>query len=325
MLMSCNSSKSLVDNIVSIEVDVDKNETVNVGSSFEYVLYANLKSGDQRKIKDDAVVTIQDGMFSDAGKHRAKVAHPLPSFEDSIFPVNFLISIGSYEFLGTDSIQLNFKGPIKLDWSQKDGADGVQPRASTATLFGRDGLEGRPGGDGEDGISGRNITSYLWIEGSELRMMVTCDRCDKNYYFRSITKDSVWVNLSGGNGGNGSQGGTGGDGKPGKEGKPPGNGADGGTGGNGGNGGDGGSMVVFIHPEASYLNESVELVNTAGKEGKFGEGGNAGAPGKPHNNQKEAKGGTQGKSGELGVPGKNGPPITISNVAFDPEAINDQE
>lgn len=325
VLLSCNSSKSFVGNIDSIEIEVTRNEIVNVGSNFEYTLYALLKSGDRRKIKDDDIVSIQDGMFSDAGKHRALVAKPLPNFKDSIFPITIEIAIGEYQFTGNDSVQLNFKGPIKVDWSQKNGADGTQPRASAATLFGRDGMEGRSGGDGENGASGRNVTSYLWIEDDELRMMLTCDRCDENYYFRSISKNSVWVNLTGGDGGNGGQGGTGGNGKPGKLGKPPGNGADGGIGGNGGDGGDGGSMVLFIHPTAAHLDESITLLNSAGIPGNSGEGGDAGAGGEPFKNQKEGTAGNPGICGKKGKSGKNGPALTISKVAFDPEAINDQE
>ncbi len=324
ILVSCHSSKSLVNNISSVSLEIDRNETVNVGSSFEYVLLVQLKSGGQRKIKDDALVTIGDGMFTDAGKHQARTVGPLPNFIDSVFPISLKISIEEYEFEGIDSIQLNFKGPIIVNWPSPDGKDGVEPRASTATLFSRDGLEGRPGGDGEDGVTGRNIISYMWLEAGELRMVVDCDRCEEKSYYRSRSKDSIIVTLNGGNGGDGGTGGKGGNGKPGKEAKPPGNGADGGTGGNAGNGGEGGSMLIFIHPEAAYLNESISLSNLGGNAGTPGKGGAPGLSGKPMKNQEKRLDGKQGESGKEGTSGKTGPSVKYSIVEFSVEQLLNQ-
>lgn len=317
LIASCQSDKLLLDNVASLSIETDHNEILNVGNRFSYTVYAELKSGETRKVKNDALIHFPDKKLGDAGQHSARINAPLNDFHTTSYGFEIGLKMGSYEASSPDTLFLNFRGPIAANWQGKDGSNGTQPRASAATLFGRDGLDGRPGGSGTNGAEGSHFTGYLWEHKEELRMLLVCDSTGVRYCYRSIERDSVIIDLSGGNAGNGSIGGTGGDGKNAKSGKDPGNGGNGGVGGNGGNGGDGGSLLLFIHPNASFMDHSINLVNSGGKGGAAGMGGEPGKAGKTISGSISVTSGAEGSIGETGKDGENGPPLTISKVAFD--------
>jgi len=317
LLASCHSEKLLVHNVSSISMETDRNSVLNTGNSFEYTLLTTLKSGENRKIKNDAIIYFPDGQLRDAGKHKAIIQNPLNNFETNQYPITIGLQMEGYSTLSSDTLELNFKGPIKALWAGNDGPDGTQPRASAATLFGRDGLDGKTGQAGAKGQDAPHFTGYLWEVDKEIRMVLICDSTGSRYCYRSIERDSIIIDLRGGDAGNGSVGGTGGDGKQGKPGKPPGNGGNGGTGGNGGDGGNGGSLLLFIHPNVAYMDHSISVLNSGGKGGTAGEGGKPGTAGKTIKGQTGAKDGVQGIAGTDGKDGVKGPPLTISKVAFD--------
>ena len=317
-LVACQSDKLLMDNIASLSLEVEQNAIVNVGSTFPYSIRATLNTGDERKVKNDAFVSFPDGTLRDAGNHRATLIQPLNDFTTAVVPFNLAFQFGDYRVISSDSLHLNFKGPIVADWQGVDGLNGTQPRASASTIFGRDGLEGKPGGIGQNGGNGPHFTGYLWLENDELRLLLICDSANKSYCYRSLQKDSLIINLRGGNAGNGGNGGRGGDGKAGKVDKLPGNGGDGGAGRNGG------SLMLFIHPTASYMNESIRLINLGGKGGIGGKGDAPGAPGKTTNGKVLVTSGTAGDQGISEKDGENGPPVTISIVAFDSKSLEHQ-
>lgn len=317
LLASCQSEKLLMYNVESLSIETDHNEVLNVGNNFSYTLFAELRTGETRKVKNDGLIQFPDERLKDAGNHSALINEALPNFKTSYYPFEIGLKIGEYEVQSSDTLELNFKGPIVAQWIGNDGTNGTQPRASSATLFGRDGLDGRNGGNGRDGIEGRHFTGYLWEDADEIRLLLICDSTGMKYCYRSVQRDSIIIDLSGGNAGNGSQGGTGGDGKNAKTGKDPGNGGNGGTGGNGGNGGNGGSLLLFVHPSAGFMDHSIALLNTGGKGGEPGKGGDPGNAGKALHGKTTATPGEIGISGETGKDGEDGPPLTISKVAFD--------
>ncbi|MDC0257805.1 hypothetical protein OAK35_03570 [Crocinitomicaceae bacterium] len=317
LVASCQSDKLLLDNVASLSIETDHNEILNVGNHFSYTVYAELKSGETRKVKNDALIHFPDDKLADQGSHKARINAPLQDFQTTSYGFEIGLKMGSYEASSPDTLFLNFRGSIAAYWQGKDGSNGTQPRASAATLFGRDGLDGRPGGNGINGGEGAHYTGYLWEHDKELRMLLVCDSTEVRYCYRSIERDSVIIDLSGGNAGNGSAGGTGGDGKNAKTGKDPGNGGNGGVGGNGGNGGDGGSLLLFIHPNATFMDRSINLINSGGKGGAAGMGGEPGKAGKTISGKAKASSGENGAAGENGKDGENGPTLTISKVAFD--------
>jgi hypothetical protein len=317
LLASCQSDRLLLNNVSFLSLEADHNETLNVGNVFSYTVYAKLETGETRKVKNDALIQFPDGKLKDSGKHKAQISIPLHDFETDSYPFTIGLQIGDYEVASLDTLALNFKGEIAAFWRGENGSNGTQPRASAATLFGRDGLDGRPGGNGQDGANGGHFTGYLWEYQKELRLLLVCDSTGTRYCYRSIYRDSVIIDLCGGNAGNGSKGGTGGDGKNAKTNKDPGDGGDGGPGGNGGKGGDGGSLLLFIHPNAAYMSQSIHLMNFGGKGGQPGVGGNPGEAGKALKGVNTASSGKEGMNGKPGEDGEDGPPLTISKVAFD--------
>lgn len=314
---ACQSERLLVDNVKSVRIEPDRNATINVGNTFHYTLFAEMVSGETRKVKNDALVQFPDGKLEDKGQHLAAINPPLPNFETTFLPVEIGLKIGDYEFSNVDTLSLNFKGSISARWRGNDGKNGSQPRASSSTLFGRDGLDGRPGENGSNGEDGKHFTGYLWEMNKELRLVLICDSTGTKYCYKTIQRDSILIDLRGGNAGDGSMGGDGGNGKDEKPTKTAGNGGNGGIGGSGGKGGDGGSLLLFIHPSAAYMDHSISVLNSGGKGGAAGIGGTSGNAGKSLNGSKKATSGKTGVNGEPGMDGDDGPPITISKVAFD--------
>lgn len=317
LLGSCQSDKLLLNNVSTLSIHPEDNASLNVGSTFQYTIYAELKTGETKKVKNDAFISFPDNRLSDAGHHRARINTPLEHMDVLAVPVTVALEIGTYHVETVDTIDLNFKSPIVAIWENKKGNNGAQPRASAATLFGRDGLEGRPGSNGQNGTEGRHFTGYLWEQDKELRMILICDSTQQQFCYRSLRRDTVIIDLSGSDAGNGGMGGKGGDGKNGKANKTPGNGANGGIGGNGGNGGNGGSLVLFLHPNVAFLDQSIALINKGGMGGDPGMGGAPGKAGKPFNGQKKQNDGKVGASGTAGKQGEDGPPLVISKVHFD--------
>lgn len=325
LLCGCNASKGLVDNVADLTIEIDHRETLNIGAPFRYQVIATLKSGAQKKIKDPSITQIHSDQIVDLGNNRAEIQGYLQKIDAEYLPCTISLHLDSFSFDASDSIQLNFKGPIHSKWIAEKGANGVQPRASTATLFSRDGLVGRDGTDGSNGASGPHFIGYLWLEENELVMALFEDHNPQPFFYRSTERDSIIFILNGADGGNGGNGGHGGDGKPGKENKPAGNGADGGNGGRAGDGGNGGSVLLFLHSDIDYMKNSISLANNGGQAGMPGSAGKPGEGGKGFKNNANGSAGNVGAIGEQGTPGRSGPPITISIVSFDPQELLNQE
>jgi hypothetical protein len=321
LITSCQSEKILYDNVVSLTIEIDERAPSNTGTEFDYTLFAELKSGESKKVKNDAIISFPEKTVSDKGNHSVQINTPLSDFTYNEIPIQITLEIGEYRVVSNDSVQLNFRAPIAAIWETSKGEDAVQPRESSSTLFGRDGLTGKPGNVGKDGENGRHFTGYLWEETSELRMLLICDSTNEQFCYRSLRRDTITIDLSGGDAGNGSMGGKGGNGKNAKTGKLPGNGGDGGIGGNGGNGGDGGSLIMFVHPDVAFLKYNIHLTNSGGTGGASGIGGAPGKAGEEINDQVKATDGVLGKSGSTGKNGKQGPTLTVSIVKFDSRRI----
>lgn len=140
----------------------------------------------------------------------------------------------------------------------------------------RNGGNGTPGGRGLDGTWGVNLFLYL----DQVTM-----------------KESLKIDLHGGDGGEGGMGGEGGSGTSGTVHCNGGSGGVGGDGGNGGNGGEGGTLTVHCPPGLNdLLNKNLNLKIQGGRFGKGGRGGYPGAAGS----------GPSKRNGKLGVPGREG-------------------
>lgn len=321
LFCSCNSSRDLTDNVSNLTLEIDHREVLNIGSTFHYEVIATLKSGGQKKIKDAASTLVQSNQIVDLGNNRAQITGYLQDLKTTAIPCTISLQIDSFSFETADSIDLNFKGPIVSQWLAEKGTDGEQPRASTATLFSRDGLTGRNGTDGSDGGNGPDFIAYLWMEENELILALFADNNPRPFFYRSTERESVILTLNGSDGGSGGNGGIGGDGKPGKADKPAGNGANGGNGGRAGNGGNGGSVVLFLHSDIDYMASSILLNNAGGQAGTPGAAGTPGLGGKGFKDQNDGMAGSNGTIGAEGISGIQGPPIKISIVSFDPEKL----
>lgn len=321
VLGSCQLSNYTYEDIDSVQIRINDKQKINSGQTIEYVPQLVLRDGSIKTIKNDSLVKLDSTVLEDVGKHKAKILATIPDFESVNLPTGVRFELGELVIESIDTIQFNFKGSIEAELNGNDGGNGLSPRASVATLFSRNGLVGRNGGNGIDGQNAPSYTGYLWLEAEELRLIMISDTGNLVFNYRSLNKEAITFNLSGGKGGHGGKGGDGGNGKDASGSKAAGNGANGGNGGNGGDGGNGGSLLLFLHPNASHLNKSIELINLGGAPGEAGEMGLPGDGGKDSNGVVIGSKGNLGLNGTPGQPGIDGPPATISVVGFVPSKI----
>jgi hypothetical protein len=150
----------------------------------------------------------------------------------------------------------------------------------------KSGGNGTPGTRGLDGTAGINLFLYL----DQVTM-----------------KESLKIDLHGGDGGEGGMGGEGGSGTSGTVHCNGGSGGFGGAGGNGGNGGEGGTLTIQCPAGLNaMLNKNLSLKIQGGRFGKGGRGGYPGAAGSgpPKRNGKLGVPGHEGTDGQLGKYGK---------------------
>jgi hypothetical protein len=177
---------------------------------------------------------------------------------------------------------------------QGNGINGTQGRAGRPgnSPVGpcKSATNGTAGGRGLDGTSGVNL--FLYID-------------------KVTMKNSLTIDLHGGDGGTGGKGGEGGSGTSGTVHCPGGNGGVGGNAGNGANGGNGGSLTIHC-PEVlkEQLNKNLKIKNYGGQ---FGKGGRGGYPGSAGLGPTRGRPGMPGEEGIDGQLGKNGAVTIVQN------------
>jgi len=317
-----NSVNIEVSEIKSIRLEIDENEDLNHGSSFEIKVVAELKKGTEKNITKHPNLKIESKAVTQLNNSTYTISERPTDFSDTIYNIDISIHDKVSAFDTSDSLVLNYQGAININPSSHDGRDGVNRRKGGVTLFNRNGVVGQHGDPGLSGENGGHFTAYLWRQGSEVRLRIENDSTGTVWKYKSRSCDSIIIDISGGNGGDGSDGGEGGNGKNGKKGKAPGNGGNGGIGGNGGNGGEGGSILIFVHSNAEHLVNKISFLQKGGKAGKAGHGGIGGVSGKTIKGQDKGSTGTNGTSGRDGNDAVEGPKPVISIIDFDFKALN---
>ena len=322
LITSCNNySKIEITNIESLSLKVGEGESVNYGLEFNAKVLAHFKNGNAEDISGHPNLTLESQFFRQTEDSKLMLIAKPFSFEDTSYAVHLILVDEFDSVQSKDQVKLNYQGSIVVLPSTFPGQDGIDAQKGGNTLFGRDGADGKQGQNGADGDSGDNYTAHIWKEDNEIKMMLEDDSTGVRCKYKSLSCDSIFINISGANGGNGGKGGDGGNGKDGKSiekgGKLPGNGGNGGNGGDGGNGGNGGSIIIFLHPNAAHLRENIFVQNHGGNAGMMGLPGLGGDPGATARGQKQ---GDQGEVGNLGLKGKDGldgPNPVVSIIAFE--------
>lgn len=304
-------------NIDYIQIGSNISAPSNYGFPFEMSVKAIMKNGTNENITNHPGLIIESSAIKQLSQNQYQlIEHPI-SFQDTSYAIKLSLRDESAAITSFDSIRVLYTNGIWIRSSSQNGQSGKQQKKGGATLFSRDGVPGRIGENGENGLYGTNFTAYLWKIEDEVRVRIENDSTGEVWKYKSKNCDTIIIDISGGNGGNASNGGEGGDGKDGKDSKLSGNGGNGGDGGIGGNGGNGGSVLLFIHPESEYLIPKILVINTGGLSGTKGTAGKGGDSGKAIKNQEKGTIGKSGKDGTQGEKGINGPKPVISVINFD--------
>lgn len=315
----CKSSTELVvSDITSVYFEIDERETINHGVEFRAEIIAVHKDGREVPITNNKIAEVRSSILERINPSTFIIGNNPTSFSDTNYLIEFYVNDGSEQFIGYDSLNLNYKNSINVLNTSNEGATGTNGVNGGNTLFGRNGGKGRAGAHGNNGEHGDNYTVHIWNEGSETRLILEDDSTGIKWKYRCQSCNSISIDLSGANGGNGGDGGNGGNGKPGKTpDKLPGDGGDGGDGGNAGDGGNGGSVIVFLHPNAQEMKKKITILNSGGNPGMIGIPGKGGMSGKAQKGQERARTGEVGRVGEKGQRGQDGPKPIFSVIAFD--------
>ena len=127
LLYSCGGEKMLLNNVESLSMEIDHNESINVGSTFEYRIYAKISSGETKRVKNDNFILFPGRSISDAGEHRSHVNRPLHSIDDSSIAVHYSRTIDIYEVEQIDSLSFNYKRPSNSKFTERKGKNGREP------------------------------------------------------------------------------------------------------------------------------------------------------------------------------------------------------
>jgi len=323
-LFSCGTAKKLnVATISSIYIEYNAEQNLNFGNEFEGEIIARLIDGNEVKVTHNKKVKFSTTDFVRGSKKNRFIISKSPhSFSDDSLFVTFTYTNKDEVFTSSQSIKLNFKGPLFIDKKGGNGTNGRKGKDRNTPLVYRDGNNGENGTNGTNGSSASDYNVYIWKENDFVFVYVKDIHTGLITTYKCLENAKITLDVSGGNGGNGGKGGDGGKGKDGKitkenKKKRPGNGGNGGNGGDGGNGGNGGSVFVYIHPSAINVQENLTILNYSGLGGKFGAFGSAGLAGQPLPGQSQALNGKNGMNGRKGIDGKSGERPQINVIEFD--------
>ena len=322
LLSSCGSTKKIdVATIRTIYLEHNPVLPLNYGGKFEGKIKAITTDGEEIDLTNNRHLTVTSNDVVQFGKNFNIVKHP-SSFDDPYIRLSYTYANKEDVIAFSDSIQLNFRGDLRVDGSGKDGENGENQKDRSSPIVFRDGKHGEHGTDGEHGGSAGDYITYIWKEGADYFIYAQNIHTKVEWRFISREPGAILFDHSGGDGG---KGGSGADGSNGKDGvidgdksKAPGNGGNAGNGGNGGNGGNAGSIVLFLHSNAAELENKIAFNMSAGNAGQFGAMGKPGLPGKALEGQLEGFKGQIGRNGLTGMRGQDGqaPPITIQEFDF---------
>lgn len=317
LLFSCSRKSFLASEIDHIEFQIEHPQNLNHGSIFNLDVYAFRESGKGILINQRDSLRVSSPEMYQLNKLEFIVDQPPTSFRDTFYLLEFSYSDTSGIYRQIDSLHLGYRAPIRVIPPIQNPVHGADQRKRSATLFGRDGVDGEKGGNGKNGIDGFHYTIYAWKQDHQLRLRVEVDSLNAVWKYKSFNTDTLTIHADGGRGGNGGKGGDGGNGKNESGSKIAGNGGNGGDGGDAGNGGNGGSVLIFVHENVADLANHIFIFNEGGLSGTPGSGGEGGKGGDAGLPDRRGQDGIPGNRGETGQAGKNGPPPVISITAFD--------
>lgn len=322
VLSSCATNKVAIENSQNVVFEYDRTRPINYGDSLLVSFYNENLAGERTDVSKSLQLKIYgEGLYYD---HRRQILYleGRPTEKD-VDEIQFQSVLKDKEDSVTFNqiLKLDFSGSLNLDLSGESGNDGRDRMSRLRPLLLSKGKSGRDGHDGLEGQNAKPARVHIWKEGLYYYARTEILNSDSVWFYQTSNKDSLIINVSGGDGGDGGDGGNGSRGKKGEVSddyeREPGSGGDGGDGGDGGNGGDGASIEVIVHPNAEEILSTLAIINSGGKAGKPGKGGEPGDGGKADSGQNKGKDGDSGEKGEPGEAGKDGPEPIIKTVNFD--------
>jgi hypothetical protein len=322
LLWSCGNSKKLdIANIQRLYIDHNPDQNINYGKQISAKVVALMISGEEIVVTNHKKLQINSPKLDFTSSDQVKILGHPTTFNNEVIIAELVMSDKEETFSATDSVALNYRGPLHIGEYFRSGSDGEDQKNRGTRLVGRNGKDGDDGPLGENGTNGGNYTVHIWKVEAESRVKVTNNVSGEVWRYKSVNNDECVFDFPGGAGGDGGDAGDGGDGKDGKvteDGSDrTGHGGDGGNGGNGGNGGHGGIVSVIIHTNASASAGKVAVNNPGGRNGTYGEGGKAGKGGTADTGQVDGLPGLIGVRGVAGSHGNQGPTTVVKVEEFD--------
>lgn len=322
LLSSCGANKVAIENSQNVIFEYDQTRPINYGDTIDVSFYNENLAGERTDVSRSIQLKIYgEGLYYDR-KSQILYIERRPTKKDvDIIEFQSVLKDKEDSVTFNQTLKLNFSGPLNVDLSGESGNEGLSRMSRLRPALLTRGKTGRDGRDGLDGQNAKPARVHIWKEGEYYYARAEILNTDSVWYYQTTNRDSLLINVSGGDGGDGGDGGNGSRGKKGKISddyeRVPGSGGDGGDGGNGGNGGNGANVEVIVHPNAEDILPTLVVLNNGGKAGKPGEGGDPGEGGKAAAGQEDGKDGEAGEKGEVGNAGEAGPEPIIRTASFD--------
>ncbi len=321
IVVGCNPVNKIDFNeIDALILEYDPHQDMNYSVPIKGSVLIKMKSGELINT-DEKRITVATQNIQIRGEKGTIITSVKPTkFSQNIVPVKMSISNSEgVIFSNWDTLRLNFFAPLNLDFRQPKAGSGYSGGDGGQALLFRCGKTGYNGENGRNGINGAELIIHIWKDSSQYFFHVQNVTLNETYYYQS-TNERFSINASGGTGGDGGDGGTGGNGKDAEnynnKTKSAGDGGDGGNGGNAGFGGNGGSVMCYIHPSATAIQNNISISVNPGSPGQPGKGGLGGKPGKNTEGATPANPGRNGINGVTSTFGQRGV-SSITQLDFD--------
>ena len=309
---SCSNLKNIkVSQIEDIWFVYSPNQDLNHGSEFEGEIMLQTFDGKQREMSRNGKMSVSSSDL--ARKDRTKtytIVKKSSNFNEPNCAITLRYNYKDEEFVSSDSVMMNFEGPLRVLYNGANGINGEHQRSKGTPLLWRDGKDGDHGPHGTDGKSAEGHTIHIWKDQLFVYLHVIKTSSGDVYKYQMKSGNSIHFDFSGGNGGNGGDGGDGGNGKngelKGEKIKRAGDAGNGGDGGNAGAGGNGGNLNVILHSNCAEMEQYITYNMSGGRAGNPGEAGKAGRAGSPLTGQQAGKAGWNGTHGQTAFTGSNG-------------------
>ena len=150
-----------VSQVEAIWFEYSPNQNLNNGSKFKGEILLQTYDGKQHDVSNNNKISFSSPDLKRNGSTYT-IVKKAKSFNDDQCYLTLKYENKDEVFVSKDSMQMNYRGGLKILYNGSDGKDGKNQRNKGTPLLWRDGKSGESGEFGGDGGSSKNYTAHIW-------------------------------------------------------------------------------------------------------------------------------------------------------------------